>query len=143
MQSYYRLKRYTRQHLRSFTYRDWRHPQTFTQNPKEKESCDFPERVAQRCTLDLDSEPPPMRSAACTSRLHVSLLNATNGASGTISARIMGEGKLLMLGVEGGWWMLRPAGVVLGPRADRLGTDRRLVPPEADGNRTQDDDAPT
>ena len=39
--------------------------------------------------------------------------------------------------------MLRPAGVVSGPRGDRLGTDRRLVPPEADGNRTQDDGATT
>ena len=39
--------------------------------------------------------------------------------------------------------MLRPAGVVSGPQADRLGTDRMLVPPESDGNRTQDDDAPT
>ena len=41
---------------------------------------------------------------------------------------------MLMLGVgKGGWWTLRPAGVVSGPRADDLGTDRRLVPPEADG----------
>ena len=63
MQSYYRLKRFMRQHLNGFTYRDWRHPQTFTQNPKEKESHDFPERVVQPCSLDLDSELPPMRSA--------------------------------------------------------------------------------
>ena len=39
--------------------------------------------------------------------------------------------------------MLRPAGVVSGRRADHLGTDRRLVPPGADGNRTQDNDATT
>ena len=50
---------------------DWRHPQTFTQNPKEKQSCDFPERVVQHRVLDLESEPPPMWSAARTSRLHV------------------------------------------------------------------------
>ena len=60
-------------------------------------------------------------------------LSADNGGGEIVDAR----GRRL------GWWMLRPAGVVSGPRADRLGTDRRLVPPEADSNWTQDDDATT
>ena len=54
-----------------------------------------------------------------------------------------GEGKLLMLGVEGGMVDAPSRWRGLGTAADRLGTDRRLVPPEADGNRAQDDDAPT
>ena len=54
-----------------------------------------------------------------------------------------GEGKLLMLGVgKGGWWMLRPAGGVSGPLAEDLGTDRRLVPREADGKRQKDQRRP-
>ena len=98
--------------------------------PKKKESRDFPERVVQPCALDLDSELPRCGPRARTSRLHVWPLNATNGVSGTISARIRGRGNCLCSGSKGGWWMLRPAGVVSGLRADHLGTDRRLVPPD-------------
>ena len=100
MQSYYRLwptHGNTYAVLLIWTGATHRH---LHETPKKKESRDFPERVVQPCALDLDSELPPMRSAG--SHLHVWPLNATNGASGTISARIMGEGKLLMLEVEGG-----------------------------------------
>ena len=114
--------------------RDWRHPQTFTQNPKEKESRDFPERVVQPCSLDLDSELPPTWSAGSyLAPARVAAQRHERGLRRYLSAD-KGEGKLLMLGVgKGGWWTLRPAGVVSGPRADDLGTGRRLVPPEADG----------
>ena len=63
MQSYYRLKRFMWQHLISFTYSDRRHPQTFTQNPKEKGTRDFPVRVVHLGDRSLES----LRSGAPTS----------------------------------------------------------------------------
>ena len=119
MQSYYRLLP-THGNTFAVLLTDWRHPQTFTQNPKEKESRYFPERVVQRCVLDVDSEPPPMRSAGShPAPARVATQRHERGFRHYLSAD-NGGGKLLMLGVE--WWMLRPAGVVSGPRADRLGT---------------------
>ena len=49
--------------LKQFDFTDWRHPQTFTQNPKRKGSRDFPMHVVQSSSLDLDSELLPTWSA--------------------------------------------------------------------------------
>ena len=71
--NYHELNQHTATLRQYYFNRDRRHPQSFTQNPKEnKRSCDFPQRVVQPCALDLDSEPPSgvvTRLAGCSSWL--------------------------------------------------------------------------
>ena len=102
MQSYYRLKRYTAtltQFLLTETGATHRH---LHKTPKKKKVATF---LNASSSLALSTSTPSLPRCgprARTSHLHMWPLNATNGASGTIAAQIMGEGKLLMLGVEGG-----------------------------------------
>ena len=73
MQIYNRIMQFTRQHLNNTTSQDWRHPHTFTKNPKRKGSRDFPERVVESSFHgDLNSESlrrgPRARAARCSCR---------------------------------------------------------------------------
>ena len=78
--------------LKQFYFTDWRHPQTFTQNPKRKGSHDFPVRVVQSSSLDLDSELPPTWSAGSyLAPARVAVQRHERG-SGAISARKRGRG---------------------------------------------------
>ena len=110
---------------------DWRHPQSFTQNPKEKESCDFPERVAQRCTLVLDSNPSlPRCGPRLAPRAGTWSRSAPRMRLPALSQRgLLGREIVDARGRRGEWWMLRPADVVSGPQADRPAPGRRLALP--------------
>ena len=52
---YYRLRPTHGNTHNNSTWQDWRHPQTFTQNPKEKQSGDFPARVVPLGDRSLES----------------------------------------------------------------------------------------
>ena len=72
--------------------------------PRKKKSCDFPERVAQRCTPVLDSNPSLPR---CGPRLaphapaRVAAPRHERGFRRYLSAAFLGGGKSLMLRVKG------------------------------------------
>ena len=80
MQIYNRIMQFTRQHLNNTTSQDWRHPHTFTRNPKRKGSRDFPERVVESSfARPLLRVPPAWSTGSCRASARVARSTARTG----------------------------------------------------------------